>query len=225
MIKMGPRKIQHPVRGLAGTFVRDDIYVDQKVVRQDYTENSKEGEALVSQIKAAYPDYGGLPNSRANIVGSYGSYREPYQGDGISFYNLLEKPTNALLEQYGVSQPTKNLQPWYGLKFDLSKDEVIFKCVVKSVSFAAPDLPDGSNTFYATTHTPDKAMSDWVDYYVIGVEPEKIKAFCSEKGLAYPLPENLSAADLQNLIFFGFVFNKSTMEYGAVKGYIRVTNT
>jgi hypothetical protein len=223
MIKVGARNLNRAIeqswRDIVGS---DDVYVDKVIVRQDFPMNSSEGKVLYSKIKSAYPDYSRLPFSRSNILGAYDGYREPYQNSSVSFYDMFSKPSADLLNKYGVSETTVNLQPWYGLKFDLTKDEVMFKCVIKKLDCDKPELPKGIDQFFATTHTPDKSMSDWVDYYVSGVEPEKMEAFCEAKGLKYPFPDSLSEKDAENIWAWGFVFNKSTLEYGAVKGYVRV---
>lgn len=204
------------------TIGRDDVYVDKKLARQDYPMNCSEGKVLCSEIKSAYPDYASLPFSISNLVGAYGGYREPYKSSSVSFYDMNSKPSASLREKYGVSQSAVNLRPWYGLKFDLTKNEVMFKCVIKRIDCDKPELPNGIDQFFATTHTLDKNMFDWVDYYVAGVETQKIKAFCGAKGLKYPMPEDLSETDVQNIWCWGFVFNKNTLQYGAVKGYVRI---
>ena len=223
MIKVGQRNLNRAIQQtwLAHVDGRDDIYVDKKIVRQDYPMKSSEGELLCSKVKSAYPEYSKLPYSRFNIIGAYDGYREPYENSSVSFYDMFSKPRLSLIEKYGVSQPATNLKPWYGLKFDLTKDEVMFKCVIAKLDCDKPELPKGIDGFFATTHSPDKSMSDWVDYYVAGAEPEKIKAFCEAKGLKYPFPDDLSETDARNIICWGFVFNKTTLEYGAVKGYAK----
>jgi hypothetical protein len=222
MIKVGPRNLNPAIQATwnGHSDGRDDIYVDKQIVRQDYPMKSSEGEVLCSKVKSAYPDHS-LPFSRYNIIGAYDGYREPYENSSISFYDMFSKPPFSLIEKYGVSQTTTNLKAWYGLKFDLTKDEVLFKCVVRNVDGDKPELPKGIDQFFATTHSPDKSMSDWVDYYVAGADPEKIKAFCEAKGLKYPFPDDLSQRDVENIVCFGFVFNKATLEYGVVKGYAK----
>ena len=223
MIKVGARNLKAITdAGWQNIDGRDVMYVDKIIARKDYHVNSTEGKDLFAKIKSAYPDYSGLPFSHANLVGGYDGYREPYENSSVSFYLMHTKPSATIREKYGVLEATENLQPWYGLKFDLTKNEVIFKCVIKKIDCNKPELPEGDSQFFATTHTPDKSMSDWVDYYVSGVEPEKIKAFCNAKGLKYPFPDDLSKTDLKNIWCWGFVFNKSSLEYGAVKGYVRV---
>ena len=222
MIKVGQRNLNSSIQETwnGHSDGRDDIYVDKVLVRQDYPMKSGEGEVLCSKVKSAYPDYS-LPFSRYNIIGAYDGYREPYENSSVSFYDMFSKPPFSLMEKYGVSQPTTNLKPWYGMKFDLTKDEVMFKCVINNLAGDKPELPKGIDQFFATTHSPDKSMSDWVDYYVAGAEPEKIKAFCEAKGLKYPFPDSLSDIDVNNIVCWGFVFNKATLEYGAVKGYAK----
>lgn len=219
MIQVGARNLQAIVFNSIDSLEKDTVYADQEIVREDYPLSSSEGKALLAQLKTAYSDYEYLPLSQDNLIGAYGGYREPYQGAGISFYNMRTKVPSTLQERYGVSQPTQNLKPWYGLKFDLTKEEVMLKCLIKKVDFGTPELPDGDDKFYATTHMPDKTMSDWVDCYISGTDPETMKKFCADKGLPYPFPENMSDTDMLNIWCWGFVFNKSTLEYGAVKGY------
>ena len=222
MIKVGPRNLMSVfVQNCmsANAFLRDDVFVDQAVVRQDFLVASQNGTSLMSQIKDAYPDYA-LPSGPYNLIGSYDGYREVYQNPSISWYNMGSKTPSDLQESYGVSQPTENLQGWYGLKFDLTQNHVMLKCVIKKVDFATPDLPKGDMSFYATTHMPDKTMSDWVDYYV-SAEPADIKTFCTAKRLAYPLTAEVEANQTKVKWCWAFVFNKETLEYGVVKGYVR----
>lgn len=199
---------------------RDEVYVNKAIIRKDFLTGSETGKSLMSQIKTVYPAYKTLPQTSKNMVGSYDAYREPYTNPSISFYTFGSKPSSSLLEEYGVLQAFTNLKDWYGFKFDLTQDNVIFKCGVNTVDFSVPDLPSGE-TFFSTTHMPDKTMSKWVDAYIINKPGDAtIESFCIEKGLDYPITTEIENSSIKNVWCWGIVFNKETLEYGPVKAYV-----
>jgi hypothetical protein len=229
MIKVGPRNVKatHELDLLGlnksiargETFKRDDVYVDNVMVRQDYPVTSTEGQSLLIELQAAYTDYENWFSNRYNLLGSYGGYREPYQNSSLSFYKFASFAPPELQKKFGCFYPRNNLKSWYGLKFDLTQTDVMLKCVINRVNFEVPELPVPA-WFFATTHRQDETMSDWVDAF-ISATPQAVKEFCTRKGLAYPIPDDVDADSRTYKWCYGFVFNKSTLEYGAVKGYAR----
>lgn len=197
---------------------RDDVYVGGGIVRQDYSLGTAEGAATLGELQTEFPNYADFDRNPLSIVGKYDGYREPYQNPSISWYDFGLRPSEALQLSFGTSYPHSNLKEWYGLKFDLTTREVLLKIVVTDYEGDMPDLPTG-NTFYAITHFQDGTSSEWVDAYVQAT-PKRIREFCADKGLAYPLPEN-THKECDVVWCWGFVFNKDTLEYGAVKGYAR----
>jgi len=198
--------------------VRDDVYVSGSIVRQDHTLDTPEGAEILAELKEAFPDYANYERSNLNIVGKYDGYREPYQNPSISWYDFGLKPSEQLLLAYGTSYQQSNLRDWYGLKFDLVIKDVLLKVVIREYDGEAPELPKG-DTFYAVTHSQDGTVSDWVDAY-IQASPRRMREFCANKGLDYPLPPT-THTDCDVVWCWGFVFNKNTLEYGPVKGYAR----
>lgn len=200
------------------TQFRDDVYTDKEIVRQDYSILTDEGAAILQELKTAFPDYANYERREFNIVGKYDGYREPYKNASISWYDFGLPPSESLQLAFNTSYPNSNLKDWYGLKFDLVTDEVLLKAVIDEYAGNKPELPVGE-TFYAVTHSQDGTESEWIDAYVHAT-PKRIREFCAAKGLTYPLPEN-THKECDVVWCWGFVFNKNTLAYGAVKGYAR----
>ena len=199
--------------------VRDDVYVNGTLVRQDYSINTENGAEILKELTAAFPNYIDYQNSELNIIGKYNGYREPYQNPSISWYDCSgNKVSDEVQNRFNTNYELSVLKGWYGLKFDLVTEEVLFKPVLLKYSGNTPDLPV-AETFYAVTHKQDGSMSDWVDAYVYAT-PRRIREFCAEKGLAYPLGET-THLECDVVWCWGFVFHKETLEYGAVKAYAR----
>lgn len=198
--------------------VRDDVYVSGEIVRQDYSIGTAEGAAILGELQTEFPDYAVFDRNDLNIIGKYDGYREPYQNPSISWYDFDVRPSEALQLSFGTSYPQSNLKEWYGLKFDLTTREVLLKIVITDFEGDTPDLPTG-DTFYAVTHSQDGTSSEWVDAYVQAT-PKRIREFCTDNGLSYPLPPS-THTECDVVWCWGFVFNKQTMEYGAVKAYAR----
>lgn len=198
---------------------RDDVYCDKVIVRQDYTTGLDEGQELIQELQAVFPDYENWNKNKQSMAGRYTAYREPYSNSGISFYNFGDTPSESLLLSFNTSYPNSNLLKWYGLKFDLDTKQVMLKVLLAEYSGEKPDLPYNSSNFYAVTHNQDGTESEWVDCYVYAT-PKRIREFCAEKGLSYPLPPT-THTDCDVVWCWGFVFNKTTLEYGPVKAYAR----
>lgn len=199
--------------------VRDDVYVNTSLVRQDYSISTSEGATVLQTLKDAFPNYINYDRSSYNMVGSYSAYREPYQNSSISWYDFGAKPSESLQLSFNASYPISNLKNWYGLKFDLTTREVLFKAVVLEYEGNKPELPV-SDAFYAITHSQNSTdIGEWIDAYVFAT-PKRIREFCSAKGLGYPLPAN-THTECDVVWIWGFVFNKDTLAYGPVKAYAR----
>lgn len=195
--------------------IRDDMYVNGEIVRRDYTFGTAEGKALLEELRAEFPEYGPFGRSRFNMIGRFDGYRLPYTNPSISWYDYDAYPSEALQLAFGTSYQQARLKNWYGLKFDLVTKTVQLKVVVNDYDGEKPELPEGS-TFFAITHAQDGTSSDYIDAYVQAA-PAVIQKFCGDKGLLYPTTPD----DCDEIIFWGFVFNKTTLEYGPVKGYAR----
>lgn len=198
--------------------IRDDIYVNGEIVRRDYTLGTLEGIALLKELRAEFPEYRPFGRSRLNMIGKYDGYREPYVNTSISWYDYDAYPSEALQLAFGTSYQQTTLKNWYGLKFDLVTKTVLLKVVVNEYDGWRPELPVDS-AFFAITHAQDGTSSDYIDAYV-QASPAVIQEFCVTKGLQYPLLPT-THDDCDEVIFWGVVFNKTTMEYGPIKGYAR----
>jgi len=203
--------------------LRDDIYCNGQRVRQDFTVGLSEGSALVTKLQQAFPDEHDWDRSESNLVGEHGSYRLPYENETISWYDYNVKPSNTLLTKYNAVYSSDDLNTWYGLKFDMTTKKVMLKVVLNKVDFDVPEFPEGfgkvGETFYAVTYSSDGTASDWVDAYVYGSR-NIVKKFCADKSLTYPFPDDFDF-DGKTPWVWGFVFKKSTKEYGPVKAYLR----
>ena len=200
----------------------DDVYVNQDVVRQDYTLETEEGALILEELKQEFPNYANYERSEYNVVGKYDGYREPYQNSSISFYDFGVLPSESLQLSFNTSYLASNLKHWYGLKFDLVSKEVLLKAVIIDYDGNKPALPKEDiryKTFYAITHAQDGTVADWIDAYVFAT-PRRIKDFCAAQGLDYPLFGN-THTECDVVWCWGFVFHKDTLEYGAVKAYAR----
>ena len=198
--------------------VRDDVYVNKELVRQDHSLGTSEGAVILEELEEAFPDYVNFARSELNIVGKYEGYREPYQNASISWYDFGNYPSEALQLRFNTSYLNSNLKQWYGLKFDLVTNEVMLKVVIDNYDEPKPSLPVGE-VFYAITHQQDGASSEWIDAYVYAT-PKRIREFCTDNGLAYPLNDT-THLDCDVVWCWGFIFHKDTLEYGAVKAYAR----
>lgn len=198
--------------------LRDDVYVDGSIVRQDYTVGANESRAILEELREKFPTYGPFGVSRNNLVGRYDGYREPYTNPSISWYGLNTFPSEALQLSFATSYPKSNLKNWYGLKFDLVTEAVQLKVVIREYDGDKPALPV-ADCFYAVTHFQDGTSSDWIDVYC-KASVTTITNFCRDNDLQYPLAQT-THIDADEIIFWGFVFNKNTLEYSVAKGYAR----
>lgn len=199
--------------------LRDDVYVNQQIVRQDYSINTTEGAEILLELSSRFPEYSELNRSETNVVGAYEGYRQPYTNPSISWYAFGYKPSEALQASYSASYLDSNLRDWYGLKFDLTTEDVLFKAVINEYDGNTPELPNNIGVFYGITHSQDGSMSDWIDSYIYA-SPKSVWEFCSANNLDYPLPPT-THTDCDVVWLWGFVFNKNTLEYGPVKAYAR----
>lgn len=204
--------------GWIATQCRDDVYCDVECVRRDYTVGTPEGQLLTAKLQEEFPDYVDYTRNEYNVVGEYDCYREPYENPSISWYDFNTTPSEALQLEFGTSYLNTNLRGWYGLKFDLVTHGIMLKMVFDEYDGDLPELPKGE-VFFARTHFQDGTYSEWIDTYIYAT-PKRIRKFCEDKGLTYPLPEN-EHEDCAVVWCWGLVFNKDTLEYGPIKGYAR----
>lgn len=197
---------------------RDDVYVSGAIVRQDYSFGISAAKPLLDELHARFPEYGPFGSSRHNLIGSFDGYREPYANQSISWYNCLTRLSEQLQLAFGTSYQTSRLKNWYGLKFDLVTNAVLLKVVLNDYLDDKPAFPV-EDCFFAVTHAQDGTSSEWIDAY-FKATPERVAEFCTENGLQYPLPA-AAETGCDEIIFWGVVFNKHTLQFGPVKGYAR----
>lgn len=136
----------------------------------------------------------------------------------ISWYDYDAYPSEALQLAFGTSYRKTKLKNWYGMGFDSVTKDRLLKVVIKDYSGEKPELPVDA-AFFAITHAQDGTSSDYIDAYV-QASPAAIQEFCEAKGLQYPLLST-THDDCDEVVLWGFVFNRTTLEYGPVKGYAR----
>lgn len=198
--------------------MRDDVYVDGEIVRRDYTLGTPEGSAVLDELKKEFSEYGPFGRSQLNMVGRFDGYRLPYTNPSISWYDFERYPSEALQLAFNTSYQQSKLKNWYGLKFDLVTKTSQLKVVVDEYDGGKPELPVDP-AFFAITHAQDGTSSDYIDAYV-ETSPAVIQNFCAAKGLQYPLLPT-TPDDCDEVFIWGFVYNKTTLGYGPVKGYAR----
>lgn len=195
----------------------DDVYMNGAIKRQDYSVSTETGAGLVEELAADWPDID-FAKYPINIVGKYEAHRPPYENTSISWYNF-EQPSAGLLAEYGLSADSYVYKPWYGLKFDLTTQEVLFKVVVEDQSIRQdqrPALPS-NRKFFARIYYKDGSVDPMVDCYVYA-SPMTMKAYCDSVGITYPLPDD---SEESKCWIWGIVYNIDTLEVTHVKAYIR----
>jgi len=195
----------------------DDVYMNGTMKRQDFAIGTPEGIALVAELQQTWPDYefNAYP---INMVGRYDAHRPPYQNTSISWYNF-EEPSAEVLAGYGLTSESYSYRPWYGLKFDLTTNDILLKVVIEESSIPEeqrPVLPD-NDKFFARIYNQDGSVDPMVDCYVYA-SPYTIKAYCEQVGITYPLPDD---DEPSNCWIWGIVYNIETLEVTHVKSYIR----
>lgn len=202
----------------------DFVYVDKEIVREDFSMNTEEGQVIMAKLETEFPNFTDYRRQANNMVAEYDGYRAPYSNPSLSFYDFQIVMPAAIQTAFNVSYQASELKTWYGLKFDLVTRDVLLKAVVLDFAGAKPELPPSHpiyNNYYALTHSADGSVSDWVDCYSFSTRSQ-IKQFCLDKGLDYPLPDEEDLKPGYQAVWnWGVVFNKSTLEYGPVKAYVR----
>ena len=165
-------------------------------------------------------------NFSSNLVSEFQANRPPYVNDSISWYNF-EEPSKELKAQYGLNYTRFRYQPWYGLKFDLTTEEISLKVVLWRDQLPGayddnlPEDPRG-DSFVARIHDSSGNVSPWCDYY-INTSDIHIKEWCDEHGLTFPYDyDNKTIRD--KVWIWGIVFNFDTGEVTHVKAYERNYN-
>lgn len=200
---------------------KDTVYMNGSVVRIDYSSDRPEALDLINGLINVFPQYNieTIRENAKNVIGNYGNYRPPYNNSSVSLY-VFETPSEEVLETYGCDVDTygENLNNWYGLKNDLSSQEVSAKFVFKNYSGPnkPQNLPSEKSHFYAAIHKTDGSKSPWLDVYTV-TPPEPMREWCIANNCQYPLPESESKKPW----CFSVVFNEDTGEINCVKAYIR----
>lgn len=203
----------------------DKVWMNGSLVRTDYNIATTEGQRIKGILDTRFP--GRTYDAHAlNLVSEFQANRPPYVNDSISWYNF-EEPSKELKTQYGLNYTRFRYQPWYGLKFDLTTEEISLKVVLWRDQLPGayddnlPEDPRG-DSFVARIHDSSGNVSPWCDYY-INTSDIHIKEWCDEHGLTFPYDyDNKTIRD--KVWIWGIVFNFDTGEVTHVKAYERNYN-
>lgn len=204
-----------------GRGLQDKVFVDGQIVREDATLFYPQAQGYLATLEAAFPnsfvDYDGSP---FNVLGEYDAYREPYQNPSISWYEFIIPPA-VVTSRYGIDLEAFGdmVLPWYGLKHDLVTKAILFKLVLRDVSFAKPALPAGDR-FYAVTYDETGARLPLVDAYII-TSADFMREYCEQHGLIFPVSEAMA----ETITMWGVVFNADTLALSTVKAYYEYGET
>ena len=196
---------------------RDDIYVNETIVGQDYKVGSSEGAVILQELLTAFPAYENSVSLDHGLIGRYDD------NTSINSYEYATGtlPSNSIQTDFSTNYTASNFK-YYALNFNLLSEDILLKVVLDEYSGSKPDLPTGYK-HYTTTHSQNGTSSDWIDVSV-SATPKRIKEFCTDKSLQYPLPTD-THTDCDVVWQWNFAFNKNTLAYGVVKAYARYNPT
>jgi len=204
---------------------KNDVYMNGSLARTDYTIGSTQGQSIVAKLEADWSDeVVTYSNNQHNLVSEFTPLREPYTNESISWYSF-EEPTDAIKADYSLTY--SEYQPWYGLKFDKTTEEVMSKIVVTKEGLLSvyPTILDNVNlpsfwdfTFFARIHKKDGSVDPYFDAYQYCTE-DLMKEWCEEHG--YTFPYNISLNIRNKLLIWGITINSSTNEIAYIKAYTK----
>lgn len=210
------------------TNIVDTLWIDGSLTRTDYNIASTEGQRIKGILDTRFSgrEYNSHPN---NLVSEFSPNRPPYVNDSISWYDMQSMP-DSLKTDY--SCPYTKYMDWYGLKFDLTTNEVLLKVVLQLddpqaqtlIATAKPNFPrldsrTPENSYIALIHETDGTVTDQVDYFLC-CSDVFIKEFCDANSLSFPY--DYSNKTLRDKIWtWGIVFNRTTGNPIHVKAYER----
>ena len=170
-----------------------------------------------------------------NIIGKYvdnHTIRPPYKSNNtVTVYHMYYKKSwfQELLTEYKCPNYDYKYCFWFGFKYDLDSGERYFKVVIRDNDMTSnyqtnpdsfiprPQLPHCNEPYFAKIYSQDGTEADEYDVF-FSTTPEIMKAYCEEKGIKYPIPED---KETDWIWTYGLVYDKKTLEIKQVKGYIK----
>lgn len=200
---------------------KEELWVNNKVVREAWWIHSKEAEPLIKQVSEVYSEYNNdkLKEHQSNMIGWASNYRPPYSNGCISWYTWVE-PNQSILQKYNVVLPPSCvLKPWYGVKFDLINKSTWLKYVFKG-TFPTPELPALKPTelrgvFHALIVDEAGTVLPEVDVYFT-TSYTQVKEYCSKHNLEYPVNDHDEEVRMK---LWSLVYDINTLQVMKVKGY------
>ena len=207
-----------------------NLFVNKEIKRVDYLIGEDEGKALRAIVEERFPDYPIWSNPK-NVIGSYSAYRAPYTSpESISVYDVCDELNSTWglfqpMAHFGVDQihTYNSLKPWYGWKFNLTDNSVIFKIVhidqVKGVVY--PPFIDGQKgTYYGRFHHEDGTISNDNDMFFSATN-WNVEKYCKEYNLACPLPDEdeVGFVPYEHTLILGVGFDGTTGVPYVMKAY------
>lgn len=208
--------------------VEDGLWMNGSLVRTDYNIASTEGQRIKAILDNKFPGRSYDSNS-LNLVSEFSPNRPPYTNNSISWYHMDTMPDSVKTD---YSLPYTKYMDWYGMKFDLTTNEVLLKVVLELedpqaqslISEAKPNFPrldsrSSENSYIALIHESDGTVTDQVDFFLC-CSDIFIKEFCDANSLTFPY--DYSNKTLRDKIWtWGIVFNRTTGNPIHVKAYER----
>lgn len=216
----------------------DEVWMDGKLYRFDYTQNSKEGRQILLNIKNEFPDETSLDDSiESNTVGQYTSDRKDYPNETFMYYNF-QKVSDSLIDRFGLEYTNYevfgegNGTYWYGLKFDRTTEDVKCKIVLpfseiseeirnEIFEIIPPAYVHRDQIYFAKIHDENKEVSSEIDMFFITI-PAVVNNICEAEGLTYPFGKYQENQNLEeNIMLWGAVYDTETKKVKHIKGYAR----
>lgn len=202
-------------------WIADEVTIDGVMYRRDWPVLSPEGQALVSEVLAKFPDVVLDQNAICSIGRNEAGMRAPYVNDTISWYTYGLMPQE-ICDKYKVSTAQQtddgNGRYWYGLKFDMSTGEIMLK-LPSIIDIPLPEgIPYSIHTFLGKIYHEGGAMDENVDIYFNAPGFLDMAYFLYKRGLKVPITAETYNANLSQYCW-GLLFNKNTMELGKLKLY------
>lgn len=208
----------------ADKLVRDDVYMNDSLVRVDYSISTPEGSALVDELETTWPNFiSDYRRSNKNLVSQFSPMRLPYQNDSISYYDM-QKPPQELINYFNI--PDIEYLPFYGLKFDKTNLDVHIKTMLfpnemnnlnldlaKAINKTIPVI---GGQFYGVMYNLEGTISPLVDVYFTA-SYEVVSQWCNKTGLNMPYTDDTLNSKLS---YWGAVYNSDFDKITHLKAYI-----
>lgn len=207
--------------------VEDSLWMGGSKIRTDYNIASTEGQRIKGILDSRFSGRA-YDGTSLNLVSEFTPNRPPYVNNSISWYDM-QAMSDSLKTSYSCSY-TKYMD-WYGMKFDLTTDNILLKVVVSAEDSLAKSMTANANipkfknrigedhSYFAFIHDSSGNIDVNADYYICCSDIH-IKEFCDANSLTFPY--DYSDKSLRDKIWtWGVVFNRTTGEPTHVKAYER----